>query len=429
MKKNHRHTPDDAVLTPGGYRSRAEVHEVRAGEAVTHDPDGTMRIQTQQTLIKPSQKRSSDMSSNLVLTPGGYRDASLVHRVDAGFAVHVNEGAPRLLHLETKRIIDLPPASTRPGQVPGFGTGWIAYGFWVNNSGSPVTSFRTRWKVPPAPTKQESQTIFLFNGIDPANPSQAILQPVLQWGTSHAGGGGYWSVASWYVLGTGQAFFTPLVRVNEGDELVGVMKLTGQSNGSFSYTSEFEGIPGTSLPVLNVAELVWLNETLEVYGIDSCANYPNSTFTGMREIAIETKVGAPAATWSPVDLVTDCGQHATVVSSSATNGEVDLYYKQAPVVIDFGRYLQYIDILFGVIHGEGGIGIVNGHVIKIPPRSPDWLLFASIAKGMSKVQQGFGVRNLAGGEGGMDAQRLGLRLMQQGLEESLKSVTAQINEL
>ncbi len=177
---------DDLVLTPGGKRSRRLVRQVSPGQAVRVDS------------------------------------------VDPGFAVHVAEGKNQLRNLATGSLVELVAPKFLPGQVPGFGSGWIADAFWQNEIGKPVTSFKTTWKVPSAPKSSSGQTIFLFNGIDPADPSQAILQPVLQWGTSHAGGGPFWSIASWFVSGNGQAFFTPLVPVNVGDTLAGKMTLTGQ---------------------------------------------------------------------------------------------------------------------------------------------------------------------------------------------------------
>ena len=128
------------------------------------------------------------MTQDLVLTPGGYRSASLVHRVEPGHAVDVTEGTTRLLNLRSREFVELPPVTIQPGAVPGFGTGWITYGYWINDTGKPVTSFRTTWTVPPAPVNADGQTIFLFNGIDPSNPSAAILQPVLQWGSSTRAG-------------------------------------------------------------------------------------------------------------------------------------------------------------------------------------------------------------------------------------------------
>src|ERR1035438_9024047 len=91
-----------------------------------------------------------------------------------------------------------------------------------------------------------------------------IYQPVLQWGSSAAGGGNYWAVASWYADGQGgQAFYSSLVRVNPGQVLVGVMNETAQSASGFSYNCQFTGIANTSLPIQNVQQLYWCIETLE----------------------------------------------------------------------------------------------------------------------------------------------------------------------
>lgn len=414
--------PDDLVLTPGGMRQRRLVHRVGPGQAVRGD------VQHGATVISD---RSTPMATDLVLTPGGYRHRSLVHRVEPGHAIHVTEGKARLRSLATGAVIDVPEHKVQPGDVPGFGTGWIVDAFWANNTGNPVTSFKTTWTVPPAPTTSSGQTIFLFNGIDPIDPSQAILQPVLQWGVSHAGGGAYWSVASWYVLGSGQAFYTPLVQVNPGDVLVGVMTLTANSGGLFSYESEFQGIAGTQLPVQNVAELVWCNETLEAYSITACSDYPSTDATPMRSIELRTGNSMPTVHWTPQNRVTDCGQHALVPIDSGADGEVDLFYRQPTFRIPWQEYAQYIQILFGVIHDEGGIGIVNGHIVRIPPRGPEYRLFGQIAAGLNDVVRGFEVRQVV--EGSELAPRKGidkasLELMAKGLEMAENAVKQALRE-
>src|SRR2546429_6181885 len=99
-----------------------------------------------------------------------------------------------------------------------------------------------------------------------------IYQPVLQWGPSAAGGGSYWSVASWYVGGQdGVAFHSNLVRVNPGDVLVGVMSQTGQAGSLFSYACDFVDIANTGLSINDVQELTWNIETLEAYGGQQCS--------------------------------------------------------------------------------------------------------------------------------------------------------------
>src|SRR5205823_6555965 len=107
-------------------------------------------------------------------------------------------------------------------------------------------------------------------------PSKAILQPVLQWGVSAAGGGPYWSVASWFVDSSGHAFHTTLVPVSVGDVLVGEMLLTRRSENAFTYVAQFQGIAETSLEIQSADELVWCNETLEAYSITACSDYPDT---------------------------------------------------------------------------------------------------------------------------------------------------------
>src|SRR5207302_11313360 len=145
----------------------------------------------------------------------------------------------------------------------------------------------------------------------------------LQWGVSAAGGGDYWSVASWYVTSRGQAFHTPLVRVAPGDLLVGEMALVGEARGKRSYTCELRGLPRTRLLLQNVAELSWSTESLEAYGVTGCADYPASKQVPFTAIRLYTDVH-PGLRWTSVDRVTDCDQHAHVVSHSSMDGQVDL---------------------------------------------------------------------------------------------------------
>ena len=278
------------------------------------------------------------MAEDNVLTPGGYRPRSLVHKVQPGHKLDAARGRLRTLtpsgaiaadHGEIPRRPagrPLMPGNVmlQPGVVPALGTGWIVYADWSNNTGTPVSSFATTWTVPPAPATQSGQTIFVFNGIQ---NSTMIYQPVLQWGPSAAGGGSYWAVASWYADGQGgQAFYSSLVQVNPGDVLVGVMTLTGQNGAAFSYDCNFQGLANTDLPIQNVDELTWCIETLEAYGLTQCSDYPNTNDTAMTNISLQTGGVSPGLTWAAVDVYTDCGQQAIVVSNANPGGEVDLYY-------------------------------------------------------------------------------------------------------
>jgi antitoxin (DNA-binding transcriptional repressor) of toxin-antitoxin stability system len=330
---------EDQVITPGGPRPRGMVHRVAPGEAVRMGGEG----QAATIVPAPAREhreglqanalgralRADDIpeGGNLVLTPGGFRPRAMVEQVQPGESLQILQDRVMLRDFHSDAVRETALLAAPPEHLPALGSGWIAYAFWNNDTGRTLASFRTTWQVPPAPATQGNQTIFLFNGIQNNGTNFGILQPVLQWGLSAAGGGPYWSIASWYVTSGGQAFHTPLVGVNPGDTLIGVMRLTGQAMGLFSYTSEFDGINGTSLPVQNIAELVWCNETLEAYTIDQCSDYPNTGYTAFQAIQIDTGGTAPTLNWTPENAVTDCGQHAVVVSNSNGNGEVDLYYR------------------------------------------------------------------------------------------------------
>jgi len=383
---------EDEVLTPGGMRPQSSVHHVGTGKMVVgggriadigEEPPG-MRPTTdmpdsekadvgngrgngepvgmleavrftfegvgdgqEPAGMRPESAAFAGRESRaaaapevaLVLTPGGFRPKSMVHHVERGSHLDFDADNIRKLDSSMREVAQLGKLELRPGgeplmprnvslhpeKTPAKGSGWIAYASWTNTTGHPVSRFATTWVVPPAPSTDHGQTIFLFNGIQ---NSTMIYQPVLQWGSSAAGGGSYWSVASWYADGQGGvAFHTDLVRVNPGDVLVGVMTLTGQADGKFSYNCEFQGIANTSLPISKVQELTWNIETLEAYGVQQCSDYPATNFTAMSGIDLRTSAGNPALNWAANDAVTDCGQSARVVSNANPGGEVDIYYR------------------------------------------------------------------------------------------------------
>ena len=201
--------------------------------------------------------------------------------------------------------------------------GWQTDANWYN-SGDTVTSFKTTWKVPPAPLNYDGQTLFQFNSIEPAS-YDAILQPVLQYGVSADGGGEYWAVASWYVTGN-QSFVSKLTSVATGQSLTGVIKLLAQKNSLANYSCQFTDITSSKLTIKNISPLVWLAEVLEVYSVDTCTDYPNTPFSEMSKIDVKTKNTIPSVTWSPSSGDPACGVTTTIVRQGGKNAAVDIYY-------------------------------------------------------------------------------------------------------
>jgi hypothetical protein len=425
-RKNDR---SESVVTPGGPRARALVHPVGPTEGVYVHESGAAAVVALDSVSQSKTRKDSVMTSDVVLTPGGFRHRSLVHHVEDGHALQAVEGRMRLKDLASDTLRDIPEPASK-AVVPALGSGWITYAYWNNGSGAPISVFTTTWEVPPAPKTLNGQTIFLFNGIQNYGANFGILQPVLQFGQSAAGGGNFWSIANWYVTSGGQAFFSTLVPVNVGDVLVGVMTLTGQTGTTFNYNSTFQGITSSTLVVQNIAELLWCNETLEAYGVQVCSDYPATGFTRMRGVGIQTGTARPRITWTPVNRVTDCGQHTMVVSDSATEGEVDLYYHPAIIQIPFDKYAELVQILFGVTNDGGGIVIVGGHIIRVPPWGPGDPVFSEAAKIVTEIARGVSIYEVAKGSANSASRNLatetGLKMTANALEAGLTAVKQQM---
>jgi hypothetical protein len=299
-------------------------------------------MSTEQTFVASGgvnvQNTVPEDSKDLVLTPGGFRHKTLVHSIDLGHRLDGGSGRVVERDAEGKTVADHGVIEERSGnkplmpnnvvipkdQIAPFGSGWITYADWTNNTGNPVSLFVATWYVPPAPTTTSGQTIFLFNGIQ---NSTMIYQPVLQWGPSAAGGGNYWSVASWYADGQGgPAYHSPLTAVSPGQKLIGIMALMSQSGSLFSYECQFLGIPNSLLSIYNVPQLTWLAITLEAYGITKKTDYPNTVDTPFTNIVVQTGYTPPNPVWQPVNAVTDIGQHTVVLSNAYGDGYVVIFY-------------------------------------------------------------------------------------------------------
>ncbi|KAF8313643.1 hypothetical protein DL93DRAFT_2156138 [Clavulina sp. PMI_390] len=283
-------------------------------------------------LVFPLLVSGLAVTSETALTPFGERPIANIHPVPLGGSIqhvgnqiHLLDDKGTLLHVAensgTKVREEPTPASKRSPPAP-LQTGWIAYAYWYNTGTSPIKSFTTTWTVPPIPARNDGQTLFTFNSIEPAS-GNAILQPVLQYGPSAAGGGAYYAVASWYLVGN-SVYHTSPVRVSVGATLNGLISLISWSGSSFNYYTSFTNIAGTTLSVYGSAQLVWATETLEVYGVKYLTDFSSGS-TVFSNINIRTQAGTPAVFWSTVSSVQD-GAVTTVNTQGATNARITIKY-------------------------------------------------------------------------------------------------------
>jgi len=173
--------------------------------------------------------------------------------------------------------------------------------------------------VPPAPAQQAAQLLYLWNGVEPGDNS-AVLQPVLQWGSSPAGGGAYWALASWYVSSSHGSFHTEVIKAETGDVILGEVNNTDGKkwfvNGvvkggkNVSFTRDVSSDPAYSFAC----------NTLEMYTLSSCRNYPPTpcTFSNINWI---TKTSGESLKWTPkTQQPITCQEKAT--SSGPTNSVI-----------------------------------------------------------------------------------------------------------
>jgi len=57
-------------------------------------------------------------------------------------------------------------------------------------------------------------------------------------------------------------------------------------NKKFDYTCQFTGISATNYSVSQIAQLTWCTETLEVYGVNACSEFPNIAYRQMAFFAL-----------------------------------------------------------------------------------------------------------------------------------------------
>jgi hypothetical protein len=267
------------------------------------------------------------LANGYVSTPGGFRRKSFVHRVRPGESVIKRAGISHVMDMTSMRLI-VGPADEKPVEsLADQAGGWVTWADWNNQAQDAISTFSTKWTVPPAPTSQSGQLIYLFNGLQDVAGGE-ILQPVLQWGVSGAGGGNYWSIASWHVDSSGHAFCTPVVQVNVGDVLTGNMTMLAVfADATRNYSCEFLGVPQTKLVALGLTNLVAAEQTLEAYGVTGKSDYPATPLTSMTDIRVQLGSNPAPLVWQTNTMQNPAyGEHTQVVDNSSVGGQVDLYY-------------------------------------------------------------------------------------------------------
>lgn len=299
--------------------------------------------------------------NDFVKTPFGLANNRNVHYVDSNHRLIVDGKNINLAHKVSGKVSKVLPSNTnnrifktRENKFPESDGdskikevkqdyGWITYAYCESVYGltNPYSDFSASWKVPSPPLRYSNQLIYLFISMDGVSFNDNdtvihIIQPVLQWGKSPAGGGDYWSICNWHVTNTLQYFHDSLIRVDPGTILKGTIKLISENGGRYAYKSSFEGFE-TSLEVSNLPELNTPSIVLEAYNINSCDEYPDDEKLRVNSINIMAGDAYPKLIWHTSgdfeNPVNDCNQYTEVIDESSQNGVTHIFF-HTPTSID-----------------------------------------------------------------------------------------------
>ncbi len=249
------------------------------------------------TPADPAQKRATQsvasaamVPADYVITPNGYFHRSCVQGLASGATVDANGTVTNDPHTTQMAPCVYPRVVV---QAPA-GAEYTPPSSWVLDSlatsPAPVSRMTANFTVPQNPSVVGDQVIFFFPGLRPADGS-SVLQPVLQWGSGSAAGGGQsWAVASWAcaAVSGGSCPYSTLIDVNPGDQLSGEIASTN-CNGSGACdwtitTTDTTTKQSTTLNATNLSEafVLMFGGALESYNVNQCGDYPSdqkATFT------------------------------------------------------------------------------------------------------------------------------------------------------
>jgi len=258
------------------------------------------------------------------LTPSGVRPASCVFGPIPENQLVVDFGTHSEIQDEFGNSLQVINSCDRSKVKKGSAVppdGWNAY-TWAQSTSPTINQYNGTWSVPVNPKDKGTQTLFLFTGLqddyglDRDVSVVNIIQPVLQFGPSEAGGGAYWAMASWYVDSNGNAYYSQLTKTTSGHKIQGNMF---RNNANKVWAIQTIDTNTNEITTLNIATNTtepYAFVTLEVYTVSNCGEYPTGTDTFTQLIF------KPAwkPTWTPV---TANGCNEQVKINSPTSVSID----------------------------------------------------------------------------------------------------------
>ena len=318
----------------------------------------------------PADREGNQIQNRLVLPPLGRVKKANTYYVGPGKCLFVGDSTILIVNKatgKTQKKLSLQHSDRKSYNILGnteinFSTaknkqdGWITWAECevLNYPGKPITYLSAEWSVPNPPLEKSGQLIYLFVGLDgnlilpDSNDIYYILQPVLQWGMSPAGGGKYWSVCNWLVTNEGQYFHDSLIKVNPGDSLQGVVKRIAITDSTSLYNSSFTGY-GEGLEVQNLN--FWSRYfALETYGVRNCDDNPADEKMRMFNIKIMIDDSYLPLFWQAYNNIDHCGEFINIIHESSYDGEINIHFHKPDSKDNYDDIYIYPNPIRDILH-------------------------------------------------------------------------------
>jgi len=263
---------------------------------------------------------SVDVDSDYTIVPSGRLvHKSCIHAIPNAATVFANADRSNTILTEEGVNITFPRCKFPSKTTRRLAAATFA-GMYYQNPNQGISSLYGEWAVPPNPTGADSQTLFFWNGVEDSSYN-AVLQPVLQFGRSYAGGGYDWELASWYVDDSGTALFSTLLKVVAGDTILGNNVVQADGTWVITGTSKTTG-KSTQLKHKPVAGSLWdvPMQILETYNIVTCdADYPSTGSLVFNNIKVAAKGKAITPAWHQLVQNANCQESAAAASPTQTS--------------------------------------------------------------------------------------------------------------
>lgn len=271
-----------------------------------------------------------------IITPGGVRHKSRVHRVTHTGVVHYSEGA---LHQGTPTTVGNQIQPLRPALVgtvpppPPPGPGWIETA-GVQATAS-LTTLTGSWLVPPAPKISDHQVLFLSLGLETTDRPDTtdLMRVALQWGYNGSFGGEHWVMCCWYQhfssAEDAKLMCSNYVTVEEGERITASLALKSW-DGHSGWECTAQGQAACTAAALRVTGVSPPNFLLGNLGIEAYHPdgkvprnlLPNGEATKFSGLGVGSSGGNITPAWQSEIKVPSPGRRVEVIGPS----EVDLFY-------------------------------------------------------------------------------------------------------